>query len=254
MKPIKQKIVKAKRAVSNTISTIILTGILFTVLVAAMFVATGILGAQLTSTEFNQAQSNMLLLDSTIQDTSLRPGAGGYVQFNEREGGIGLATTTTYSNLVEFVYSGGTQASAAVDPAVGYASLRGSPASYVNLTGSLGFARLEQDNGGKIKLDYDRVRIAQAGLIDSQTNLIQITFIHLVKGDIAAGTGTVRVNVQNIKTQTTTWSFTSPTVTVTIKHTGDPTQTWPPAGYTPPSGTTKTVVVLSEIQMEVSLR
>jgi pilus assembly protein TadC len=72
----KGKAFKDKRAVSNVISTIILTGILLTVLLVAMVVSTNILNAQLVSTEFNQAQSNMLLLDSTIQDSSLRPGAG----------------------------------------------------------------------------------------------------------------------------------------------------------------------------------
>jgi hypothetical protein len=218
MKTFKQKIAKATHAISNTISTIILTGILFTILVVAMFVATGILGGQLTSTEFNQAQSNMLLLDSTIQDTSLRPGAGGYVQFNEREGGIGITSTTDQLSitiqgdtksydLTELVYSGGTQASAAVDPAKGYTSLRGTDDIRVDLTGSLGFVRLEQDNGGKIKLDYDRVRITNAGQIDDDTDLIQVTFIQLNKGPITAGTGTVSVNVQNTGTETYTWTF-----------------------------------------------
>ncbi|HEY9753687.1 MAG TPA: hypothetical protein V6C97_00855, partial [Oculatellaceae cyanobacterium] len=79
----KRKINRNSKAVSNVVSTIILTGILLTIFVVAMFVSTNILNAQLTSTEFNQAQSNMQLLDSTIQDVSLRSGAGGFVQFNE---------------------------------------------------------------------------------------------------------------------------------------------------------------------------
>jgi|YelNatPaOPRAMG01_1025707.scaffolds.fasta_scaffold38095_4 phage-related protein len=262
---------KGRHGVSNVISTIILTGILFTILVVAMFVATNILNAQLVSTEFSQAQSNMQLLDSTIQDVSLRPGAGGYVQFNERQGGIGLNTTTdsfsiqvqneapvTFSNLLEFVYSGGTQASAPVDPSTGYTALQGTSGPQVGLTEGLGWLRLAQDDGAKIKLDYNRVRIASTGLIDNQgTNLVQVTFIHLIKGDIQASSGTVSVTVQNIKTLPTTWTVNSPTATITVTQTvgsQQNTETWPPADWTPPQGTTKTVVVFSEIQVEVSIR
>lgn len=262
--------VRGKRAVSNVISTIILTGILLTILIVSMFVSTNVLNAQLVSTEFNQAQSNMLLLDSTVQDVSLRPGAGGYVQFNERQGGIGVNTTTNslsiqvqnrspvvFSNLLELVFSGGTHASAAVDPTVGYNSLKGSPNPYVDLTQGLGFLRLEQDDGGKIKLDYNRVRIASAGLIDSHTNLVQVTFIHLVKGAIEASSGTVSVTVQNVKSSSSTWTFDSASVPITVQYSTDSAQntlTWPPAAWTPPEGTTRTVVVFSEIQVEASLK
>ncbi len=271
LKPTRNQTARSKKAVSNVISTIILTGILLTILIVSMFVSTNVLNAQLVSTEFNQAQSNMLLLDSTVQDVSLRPGAGGYVQFNERQGGIGLATTTdsltvtvqdashqiTFDGLVEFVYSGGTHASAAVDPTVGYKSLKGNPNPYVNLMQGLGFLRLEQDNGGKIKLDYNRVRIASAGLIDSHTNLVQVTFIHLVKGAIEASSGTVSVTVQNIKTSSNTGAFDSASVPITVQYSTDSVQntlTWPPAAWTPPEGTTRTVVVFSEIQVESSLK
>lgn len=257
----------SKRAVSNVVSTIIITGILLTIFVVAMFVSTNILNAQLTSTEFNQAQSNMLLLDSTVQDVSLRSGAGGYVQFNEREGGIGIYTTNdsvtlqvqdanhklVYGNtsdpLVQLVYRGGTQASAAVDPTTGYTTLRGSPDAYVDLTQGLSWLRLAQDNGGKIKLDYNRFRIASVGLVDNQTNLVQVTFIRLVQGDISAGTGTVSVSVQNVKTASVTWMFESPSVTLTVQQNGNSAQTW-----TSPAKAVRTVVVVSEIQVEVALR
>jgi hypothetical protein len=218
------KIGANKRAVATVISTVIITSTLLVILVVASFVSLNILSLQMTSTEFEIAKSNMLLLDTTVQDVSLRPGAGGYVQFNEREGGIGIATTTDslsitataegqtprslppFDNLIQLVYSGGTLASAAVDSSTGYTSLRGNPNNaFVNLTQGVSFLRLAQDNGAKIKLDYNRVRIVSTGLIDSQgTNLVQITFIRIVKGDINADSGTVNVKVQNIKTISTT--------------------------------------------------
>jgi hypothetical protein len=228
-----------------------------------------ILNAQMNSTEFEQARSNMLLLDTTVQDVSLRPGAGGYVQFNEREGGIGLinqtadslsitamANQTTYSTsfngLVQFIYSGGSLASAAVNPSTGYTSLRGDLSyAYVNLTQGLGFLRLEQNNGAKIKLDYDRVRVVSTGLIDSQTNLVQISFIHLIKG-ATSGSGTVNVQVQNIQTNTTTWQFPSGAISITAQHT-TPQQNIIQNYSVNQTGATQTVVVFSEIQVRVSI-
>jgi hypothetical protein len=262
------------KGLSTVISTIIITAALLIILVIASFVATSILDLQMTDSEFQQAQSNMELLDSTIQDVSLRPGAGGYVQFNEREGGIGIATTTdslsitiqdsshqlTFNNLLQLIYSGGPSASAAVDPSTGYTSLRGAPNStYVSLTEGLGFLRLEQDNGAKIKLDYDRVRIVSTGLIDDQgTNLVQITFIHLVRGDINATSGTVNVMVQNSNTiLNPPLSFPTSSISVTVQHTtnlAQSSQTWPPPEWTAPFGTTQTLVLFSEIQVTVSLR
>jgi hypothetical protein len=261
---------KCVRGVSNVISTIILTGIMLTILLVASFVSLNILNAQLVSTEFEQAKSNMLLLDTTVQDVSLRPGAGGYVQFNEREGGIGLTNQTadallisatagettcsaSFNGLIEFIYSGGSLASAAVDSSSsGYTSLRGDLSyAYVNMTKGLGFLRLEQDNGAKIKLDYDRVRIVSTGLIDSQTNLVQVTFIHLIKG-ITSGSGTVNVQVQNIQTNTTTWEFSSGTVLFTVEHNTTPQPIT--ATYTvTQSEATQTVVIFSEIQIQVSI-
>ncbi len=270
------RIVTNKRAVSTVISTVILTSVLLVVLVVASYVSLNILSNQMASTEFDQAKSNMLLLDTTVQDVSLRPGAGGYVQFNERTGGIGLmnqaadslsiyatngtigSTTngtdfTTYStdfnNLVQFVYSGGSLASAAIDQSIGYTPLRGNPNfTYVNMSQGLGFLRLEQNNGPKINLDYDRVRIVSTGLIDSETNLVQISFIHLVMGS-TSGSGTVNVQVQNIQTKTTTWQFSSGTISITVEHTTTP----PPSIEVSQAGASKTVVIFSEIQVMGSI-
>jgi hypothetical protein len=230
------RIAANKRAVSSVISTVILTSVLLVILVVASFVSLNILSLQMASTEFDQAKSNMLLLDTTVQDVSLRPGAGGYVQFNERTGGIGLINQTdeslsinatdgqtspqnkTFDNLVQFIYRGGSLASAAVDSSIGYTPLRGNLSfAYVNMSQGLGFLRLEQDNGAKINLDYDRVRIVSTGLIDSQTNLVQISFIHLIMGN-TTGSGTVNVQVQNIQTHTTTWQFSTGSILLTVEH------------------------------------
>jgi hypothetical protein len=78
------------RGISPVISTIIISGTLLIILVIASFVATNLLELQIANTEFEQAKTNMMLLDDVIQDVALRPGSGGYVQLNQRSGGIGI--------------------------------------------------------------------------------------------------------------------------------------------------------------------
>jgi hypothetical protein len=264
------KIAANKRAVATVISTVIITSVLLVILVVASYVSLNILSNQMASTEFDLAKSNMLLLDTTVQDVSLRLGAGGYVQFNERTGGIGLINLTAdslsitatgggtinsmiFNGLVQFTYSGGSLASAAVDPSIGYTPLRGNLSfAYVNMSQGLGFLRLEQNNGAKIKLDYDRVRITSTGLIDSETNLIHVNFIHLIKGE-TSGSGTVNVQVQNVQSKTATWQFPNTgTVSFTVEHYTSPNPV--SATYTvTESRASRTVVIFSETQIRVSI-
>jgi len=85
-----QRKLKNTEGISPVITTIIISATLLIILVIASFVSTNILELQVASTEFEQAKTNMLLLDEVIQDVALRPGAGGYVQFNQRSGGINI--------------------------------------------------------------------------------------------------------------------------------------------------------------------
>ena len=255
------RIAANKRAFSTVISTIILTSVLLIILIVATFVSTNMLTLQMNSTEFEQAKSNMLLLDDMVQDISLRAGSGGYLQFNERTGGIGLTqstmtvtvnvtdnegTKTIYNNsltIFNFTYSGGSLTSAAnVD-------LRGneSMGTLMNMSQSLGYLRVELDKGAKIKLDYDRMRVVQVGLIDGSTNLIEITFVRLVKGAMG-GSGTVNVKLQNVQTITNATSIPSGNVTIdVIFGQYDPRYT---ANYT--SSGDKTVILFTEVQIMVT--
>ncbi|MEM2292102.1 MAG: hypothetical protein QXX41_02395 [Nitrososphaerota archaeon] len=83
----------AKRGISGispVISTIIISGTLLIILIASSYVATNILELQVSNTEFEQAKASMLLLDEVIQDVASKPGSGGYIQFNQRSGGINI--------------------------------------------------------------------------------------------------------------------------------------------------------------------
>jgi hypothetical protein len=85
---------KKIRGISPVVSTIIISATLLIILVIASFVATNMLELQIANTEFEQAKTNMLLLDEVIQDVALRRNAGGYVQFNQRSGGINIIQNT----------------------------------------------------------------------------------------------------------------------------------------------------------------
>ena len=89
---------KDKRAVSPVISTVIISSTLLIILVVASFISTNLLELQVANTEFEQAKTNMLLLNRMIQDVALRQGAASSIQFNQRSGGIGIYQST--ENLI----------------------------------------------------------------------------------------------------------------------------------------------------------
>jgi len=221
------------------ISTIIITATLLVILVVASFVSINILALQMADSEFQQAQSNMLLLDSVVQDVSLRQGAGSYVQFNDVSGGIGIANDTTNSMLINctalnlnyssgslltFVYNGGSQVSGTNESLIPPQSPTNAslvqPPINVSLEQPVGYLRVETGNGVKIKLDYNRVRVVSMGqqLIGKDTySFWSITFLRLVRGNMG-GSGTVNVRVQNTFVNNTSYvRATAGSVTAKLK-------------------------------------
>jgi len=231
---------RRKKGISSIISTVIITAALLIILVIASFVATNILGLQMADSEFQQAQSNMLLLDSVIQDVSLRQGAGSYVQFNQITGGIGIAKDTTstltitgpsghtypsttepHNSLYSLVYTGGTSMSGASQ------DLKGSNSLSITLQQPIGYLRVETGNGLKIKLDYNRVRVvnmSQQWIGSVPYEFYEITFLQLTQGS-TTGSGNVRVMAQNVGITNIPWTFTgtSGVITATLKSTDPPT-------------------------------
>ena len=60
------KITKNRKGISPTIATIIISSTLLIILVIASFVSANVLELQIASTEFEQAKTNMMLLDEVI--------------------------------------------------------------------------------------------------------------------------------------------------------------------------------------------
>jgi hypothetical protein len=250
-----------KKAVSSVITTIIISSVLLIILVIASFVSTNILDMQMASTEFEQAKTNMDLLDSVIQDVALRPGAGGYVQFNERTGGIGINETNneitidaiapgtgstnlkTWSKLISLVYRAGHQVSGAAT------NITGSTKLNQTMSEPLSFLRVEVSPGIWIKLDYNRVRTASMGNLGANNvvyDFYDITFLRLTQGNImAGGSGTVNVRVQNQGINTSSKVYENG-VTITAQlNGGNPVKC---------IGTeTRTVVMITEISITVAI-
>jgi len=249
-----------KKAVSSVITTIIISSVLLIILVIASFVSTNILDMQMASTEFEQAKTNMGLLDSVIQDVALRPGAGGYVQFNERTGGIGINETDNemkidaiangtstnlknWSKLISLAYHAGHQVSGAAT------NITGSTKLNLTMSEPLSFLRVEASPGIWIKLDYNRVRTASMGNLSANNGVYDfydITFLRLTKGNImAGGSGTVNVRVQNQGINTSSKVYENG-VTITAQlNGGNPVKCISTAN--------RTVVMITEIAITVAI-
>jgi len=194
-----------RKGVSPIISVVVITATLMVILVVASFFATNLLEIQMQSSEFEQAKTAILLLDKTIIDVSLRPGAASSVQFNQRSGGIGMyegepinmkiinasnsevlwSTTINPSYVIK--YHGGSMVPAAE------ANLTNPGGLIVDMSKPLGYARIEAGNGVWIVLDYNRVRVTA----NEELGTIDIYLIRLEPGRFG-GSGTVSVRVQNM--------------------------------------------------------
>jgi hypothetical protein len=219
---------KHGRAVSPVISTVIISATLLVILVISSFTSTNILELQIVNTEFEQAKTNMLLLNKMIQDVALKQGSAGSIQFSQRSGGICIYESTEKISIrvdsvelypfdpsVKFYtvkYRGGSGVSAAeVD-------LAGSPSLIVGMAGSLGYLRVETGDGVWMVLDYLRLRVVTNTVLkvgSVEYNLTNIFIIRLELGP-TGGSGTVTVRVQNMGFTTKTYVYETSSITLQI--------------------------------------
>ncbi|MEM3056833.1 MAG: hypothetical protein QW639_06360 [Candidatus Bathyarchaeia archaeon] len=254
---------KRCRGVSPAISAVIISGIMLIILGVASFVSMNLLELQLASTEFEQAKSNMLLLDEVIHDVALRRGSGGYVQFNQRSGGIGIQEREedltilvgppgeeeviySVTPLISIVYRGGGSASGSE------MTLRGVSSLMVNMSSMLSHVRTEFDEGICIKLDYDRVRVIDLGefiLCDGEENIlhrfVEISIIRLSKGPMG-GSGTINLKAQNMGVNVTTRTYQGGNLSIKVR------KGILEEGISIYSGADETVIIITEADIRIS--
>jgi len=207
------------KAVSPIVPTVIITATLFVILIITSSIAVNLLELQMENAEFEQAKTNMQLLNGLIMDVALRPGAASSIKFNQRTGGIGiylaeaqLEVTDSFghriyppNNGVKFYvlkYRGGSMVTAS------NTTLIPQPPSkckrIVSMPESLGHVKVEASNGAWIVLEYLRVRIATNNTftIGSTTYNLTEVFILRLKPVETRGSNVVTVKVQSNQPKT----------------------------------------------------
>lgn len=209
------------KAVAPVISTVVITATLLIILIIASFITANLLELQIQNTEFEQAKTNMMLLNELIMDVALRQGAASSVKFNQRAGGIGIYKspenlTITDNNGAKYYpfntndafyvlkYHGGSRVSASnmtlTEESFNITS--GSPYLIVESFQPAGYVWVEACNGAWIVLDYFRVRVANY----LEYDLTDIFVVRLNKG-LTGGSGTVTVKVRNSAVNTETYQI-----------------------------------------------
>jgi len=238
------------KAISPVISVVLISGVLLLVLIMATFVANNILELRVQNTEFEQAKTNMLLLDEIIEEAGLKHSSGSYAQFNLRSGAINIVKSNPgnitvlvngqqviNSEILSIIYRAGSLVSSTNTSLRGVSSLiiRGAASS-------LGYLRIETEGGVKIKLDYNRIRIVEGET--AEYNLIEILFFQLIRGQMG-GSGTLRVKAQNKGIFIESYTYASNTVTITVR-VGSRTESYE---YHGDKNTTVVTVVRSVIEI-----
>lgn len=254
------KLKRSRSAISPVISAVILTSILLVILIIAAFVSANILEMRVQNTEFEQAKTNMMLLDEIIEEAGLKQGAGSYVQFNLNSGSLsvieGDEITISINGLcsgdymrtfetLTFVYRSGGFVSSSES------TLRGNDSLIVNGAGApLGYLRIENNDGiAQIRLDYNRVKVINFTDETSGYNVLEIIFFKVGRAESQSmgGSGLLRVSAQNKGVQINSYNCTgTPEVSVTAGSNSDT--------YSPSFGNENDVIVIIvESEVEVSL-
>lgn len=224
---------RKRRAISPVISTLIISASVLVVTGIASFLALNVLELQSQQTEFDQARSNMQILASIIEDTGVKPGAGSFIRFNERTGGLGYVdtnplTVTTKVNgapadllisvdkPLNLTYRGGRLVSTFDENVTGTPDLM-----IEGLATPMGFISQQQANGAWLNLDFNRVRIVTGNDVTVGNNKYQVVTVTFFKVSVDpgnfTGSGNLEVKVQNEKIQPTQYTY-SGDVTITVSH------------------------------------
>ena len=218
---------RKRRAVSPVISTLIISAAILTVTVIASFLSLNMLELRSQQTEFSQASSNMQILSEIIEDTGVKPGAGSFIRFNVRTGGLGYETnpgktlslvilgnggaarniTSLTSNPLNVTYRAGRLVST-FDEAVSklnnleYNQINGTNTLIIpGLASPMGLLTQRQENGAFLRLDFNRIRIVNSSLVNvgnDQYQLFTVTFFNVyVKPNSFYGSSNLEVKVQN---------------------------------------------------------
>lgn len=182
---------------SIAFSTVIVSSAILMIAIVTASVANNVLELQMQATEFENSKMGMRLLADLIMDVGLRHGSGGSVRFNARTGGFNVEKTgktfrVRYSkngnyeplfnvpSCVSFSFRGGSAMSTYDDTLIGNSRL-------IITAPSIPLAHLwtEQKNGAWIRLDFNRIRVVESGIVNINGEnyaYVDVVFIQLEPG------------------------------------------------------------------------
>ena len=194
-------LVRNNIALSEVISSIILTSVMVVIIVTASFFANDVLSFNVESVQFDQAVNAILSLERVAQKIMFRPQSTGSVKTSfvttdphvVQEGTMivfidGNETTSIIVN--SFKVEGGER----VGVSFSQYYLGDSSLLLVGLDGSMSCVQKYQDQGAWVSLDYGRIRCVYCGEINYyegtspeqvKRNVIEITAIRLSSDEIS---------------------------------------------------------------------
>lgn len=194
---------RSKLGVSNVITTVILTSVMFIIVLSTSFFANNLLTANIERAQFEQVKNVVLAFDKIVDQVTFKPQSSGYVRSSFSttipyfvEGGESLQVWVDQTlahevpiNKIEVL--GGSQVSvAASEDLIGDASLL-----LTKVSDSLGRVCVYQSEGAWIALDFSRARCIYSGIselfngTDYETyNMIEVTIIDLTFGVLVVQT------------------------------------------------------------------
>ena len=188
-------------ALSEVISTVILTSVMVIIIVTASFFANDVLSFNVESVQFDQSVNAILSLERVAQNIMFRPQSTGSVKTS-------FVTTDPYvvqDGTMYILIDGNETASIVVSSfrveggeRVGVSSslyyLGDGSLLLVGLDGSMSCVQKYQDQGAWVSLDYGRIRCVYCGEMNYyegtnpepvKRNVIEITAVRLSSGDIS---------------------------------------------------------------------
>jgi|GEM_PF-2557713 hypothetical protein len=217
---------------SIVFSTIIVSSVIFMIAIITASVANNVLELQMQATEFENAKMGMRLLSELITDVGLRHGSGGSVRFNVRAGGFNVEKTeenfaVNYTtdgqsyelfnvpSLITLSFRGGSGMSTYNDVLIGEDSL-----ILKSVSTPLGYLWTEQKNGAWIRLNFNRIRIVESGIVNiggENYYMVDIVFIRLEPGTyLGSYPPTLNVKVQNLGVTVTSYSTNKDQITIKV--------------------------------------
>ena len=218
-----------RRALSVTLPTVIISSAILIMMGIATFVSANILELQIQNTEFEQAKMNMMLLDEIIEDVSLKQGSGSYLKFNLRTGSLSVVNGTGnlkvfvkgYSNPIlntssslTLAYHAGSLASGSEEQLRGTDNL-----TVTGMSAPLCFLRVKTGGGLWIRLDYDRIRLVDSGLVvvnGSTYHFLEVTFLRVVRGSLG-GSERLNLKAQNAGISVSSTLYQSQNITIRVE-------------------------------------